>query len=361
MFGSYVIWANYADGSGKQVGQGDPMYCLQEAERLNEGLVSTTPVSDRQTPEMQVVTPGIRLDYGPEGWKDHKFGLPEDRWDRLGGLGFWIFGGGTGYGQAIATALAAAGAQVFLTGRRKSVLADAIDAMRRNDIPISNCHIVPADINDLEALAAAAVQIRQSPGANVHGIVSCAALPQHRTSPWPLAEMPGEHWQTMLSTNVTGQLNAFRAALPLMEDQGQMRMVYFTSEAGWANTEGVGPYNVTKAALNSLVMSLAQENAVRYPDAVVQINVLDPGEARTEMNQGSSIRPYAAVPMTLALLSQPTPGPNGRFFHRDGRHLGFAYAKAWPASLFDENASASIDLRRPHIFRRILHRVLGHR
>ena len=33
--------------------------------------------------------------------------------------------------------------------------------------------------------------------------------------------------------------------------------------------------------------------------------------------------------MALALLSHPPGGPNGRFFHRDGRHLAFAHAQPW--------------------------------
>jgi hypothetical protein len=52
-----------------------------------------------------------------------------------------------------------------------------------------------------------------------------------------------------------------------------------------------------------------------------------PGEARSEMNQTSTASPYTAVAMTLALLSHPAAGPNGRFYARDGRHLEFAYAK----------------------------------
>ena len=47
------------------------------------------------------------------------------------------------------------------------------------------------------------------------------------------------------------------------------------------------------------------------------------------MNQGSAISPYTVVPMTLALLSHPFGGPNGRFFHRDGRHFAFGYAEPY--------------------------------
>ena len=75
--------------------------------------------------------------------------------------------------------------------------------------------------------------------------------------------------------------------------------------------------------------------AAANPQADVQVNVLVPGEAATEMNRGSSISPFALVSMALVLLSHPPAGPNGRFFHRDGRHLSFGYAGAYGRSLLD--------------------------
>ena len=57
----------------------------------------------------------------------------------------------------------------------------------------------------------------------------------------------------------------------------------------------------------------------------IQMNALIPGEARTEMNRGSTQSPYKVVSMALILLSHPRGGPNGRFFHRDGRHFGLGY------------------------------------
>ena len=141
--------------------------------------------------------------------------------------------------------------------------------------------------------------------------------------------MTPEQWNRVIGTNVTGSWIICRAAVPDMLAAGSCRVVLLTSEAGWAFTPGVGAYNVSKSALNNLGASLAAECAARYPAADVQINVLIPGEARTEMNQGSTISPYTVVPMTLALLSHPPGGPNGRFFHRDGRHFAFAYAEAY--------------------------------
>jgi NAD(P)-dependent dehydrogenase (short-subunit alcohol dehydrogenase family) len=140
-------------------------------------------------------------------------------------------------------------------------------------------------------------------------------------------------WDQLLRTNLTASLLAARAVLPLMARSKIARIVFLTSEAGWANTAGVAPYNISKAALNSLGMCLAADAGASFVDTDVQINLLNPGEARTEMNQGSGASPFSAVPMTLLLLSHPDGGPNGHFFHRDGRHLSFGYSEPFQRSL----------------------------
>jgi NAD(P)-dependent dehydrogenase (short-subunit alcohol dehydrogenase family) len=119
-----------------------------------------------------------------------------------------------------------------------------------------------------------------------------------------------------------------------MKTGGAVRVLFITSEAGWAFTPGVGLYNVSKAALNNLAGSLAAEYEAAFPDIDIQMNSLAPGEARTEMNQHSTDSPYAVASMALILLSHPPNGPNGKFFHRDGRHLPFTYASAYDKTLW---------------------------
>jgi NAD(P)-dependent dehydrogenase (short-subunit alcohol dehydrogenase family) len=269
------------------------------------------------------------LEYGDyRAWKSHHFGLPLPRWQAFAGKVIWVTGAGTGFGAAIATILAAAGARPVLSGRRRDRLEAARDGMRALDIDPAGILIVPCDVRDEQQLQAAVGQIEADAGA-LHGLVICAALPQRGAGSWPLSDMPRDTWDAMIATNVTAPWLSARTALPVMLRSQAARIVLLTSEAGWADTPGFGPYNLTKAALNSLGASLAAELAARHGDADIQVNVLNPGEAKSEMNQGSTVSPYAAVAMTLALLSHPPGGPNGRFFARDGRHLEFAYAKAW--------------------------------
>lgn len=282
-------------------------------------------------------TPGILQDTDPHAWREHRFGLPHARWAALAGRTFWITGGGTGYGQALATALAAARATVFVSGRRPDKLAETVEAAKILAGTGEHVIALPCDITDPAAIEAVAKAIAAR-GA-LFGIVNNAALPEPPHGAQPLLQTTTDEWHRLFATNLTGAWLVTRAAVPYMERSGTLRALFVTSEAGWAFTAGMGPYNVSKAALNSLGAGFATECAAAYPGLDVQMNVLVPGEAATEMNRGSAISPYAIVSMALALLSHPPSGPNGCFFHRDGRHLAFAYAAAYERSLFEPDAT----------------------
>src|SRR5436190_3969781 len=73
---------------------------------------------------MVFATPGICQGAEPQNWREHHFGLSPPSWAALARKRFWVIGAGTGFGQAIAVALALAGARVFLTGRRAAKLAE---------------------------------------------------------------------------------------------------------------------------------------------------------------------------------------------------------------------------------------------
>lgn len=288
-------------------------------------------------PDDQVLsTPGILQHVDPRSWREHHFGLSQARWSRLEGSSFWITGAGTGYGRSIALALAAAGAQVFLTGRREEKLRETLDEGVSLGINVDRCVLVVADIS-LESDLARAVEVISQHVLHLYGLVNCAALPQPNVGSHPLTDQNLDAWSELFTTNVTAQWLTSRAAMPLMANGNSIRIIFMSSEAGWAATPGFGPYNISKSAVNTLGASLAAECSEHFPGHDVQVNVLVPGEARTEMNLGSTESPYSVVSMTLTLLSHPPRGPNGCFFHRDGRHLTFGYSSAYMKDLLVDN------------------------
>ena len=220
---------------------------------------------------------------------------------------------------------------MFISGRRKSKLIESLDEMKTLSIPTRDCHVVECDITQPSEIKSACSNVI-SLSDSLYGLVNNAALPSSG-SRYPLQENSLDDWEKMLRTNVTGHWLLTKEIFPHMHKGGELRVLFMTSEAGWASTAGFGLYNVSKAALNNLATSMAAEYLSRYPDLDLQMNVLDPGEAKTEMNQESQNSPYSVVSMALVLLSHSKNGPNGRFFHRDGRHLSFAHTQAYGKKL----------------------------
>lgn len=268
----------------------------------------------------------------PKKWREHFFGLPPERWKRLSSQAFWITGAGTGYGRSMACALAAAGAHVFLTGRRVEKLQESLEEISSVGISTEKCYLMPADITREDEILKACGRIKSS-CSGLNGLVNNAAIPSKPGSKYPLRDDPVEYWDRMMATNLKAPWLLTRTIFPHMLTSGEVRVLFITSGAGWADTPGFGMYNVSKTALNSLGQSMAREYTACYPDADIQMNIVSPGEARTEMNQGSTVSPYSIVSIVLLLLSHPKGGPNGKFFYQDGRHLQFCYTKPYKKSL----------------------------
>jgi len=282
-----------------------------------------------------MTTQGVLQDPDPRDWKRHRYGLSAERWNFLKDRSYWITGAGTGFGRALAVALTCAGAHVFLSGRRPEKLSETVDEVRSVEASAALLHVLPVDLTDSYQVDEASRYVTRH-CAVLCGLINNAALPQQGQLRWPLQEASRDFWDRIFHLNVTAQWYITKSILPHMTKGSEVKILFITSEAGWAFTPGFGQYNVTKAALNSLGACLAAECADRYPNVDVQINVLVPGEAKTEMNQGSDMSPYSIVSMALMLLSHPAGGPNGKFFHRDGRHLGFGYSLPYDRPLIAE-------------------------
>ena len=295
------------------------------------GIAPTPDGIDKDAAGGTVLTLGVRQKADPAKWREHFYGLPPSRWERLRAKRFWITGAGTGYGRSMAVALAAAGAQISISRRRREKLIETVEEMKSFSISTAGCRMLECDITDPGDVRAACSQVAGL-GNPLYGLINSAALPSSG-KPCPLQQDTREEWDRLLLTNVTAQWFLTREIFPHMRKGGGLRVLFLTSEAGWASTPGFGPYNISKSALNSLAASMAAEYASSFPDLDVQVNTLVPGEAKTEMNQDSDESPYSIVSMAMMLLSHPKGGPNGKFFHRDGRHLRFAYSEPYGRSL----------------------------
>lgn len=268
----------------------------------------------------------------------HRFGLSLRKWQRLSGLSAIVTGAGTGYGQVIAVALAGAGVQVTLIGRRRHKLEDT--ARKCNELAGAAIEprVCAVDLCDTNAVLPVLDRLERD-AEKPALLVNSAALPCRREDPsvLPLFSFGIEEWDRLIRTNVTAPWFLSKEFIKRFHRRSPIRIVNLTSGAGWASKGSVGPYNVSKSALNNLTMSMAEEARLQFPDADIQINALNPWEARTEMNRGSPHPPEKVLPMTLLLLAQAAGGPSGYFFCRDGEHHRFNDAKAFEKDLAFES------------------------
>jgi NAD(P)-dependent dehydrogenase (short-subunit alcohol dehydrogenase family) len=88
-------------------------------------------------------------------------------------------------------------------------------------------------------------------------------------------------FQGMFEVNLYSTFYLLRAAIPLMRKTGDGRIVAIGSRAAVDPGAGVGAYSASKAAMVSLIRTVAQENK----DAGITANVILPGTMDTPANR----------------------------------------------------------------------------
>jgi 2-hydroxycyclohexanecarboxyl-CoA dehydrogenase len=185
---------------------------------------------------------------------------------RLEGRKALVTGGASGIGAAIATRLAAEGAEVWVGD---------IDAAGAELVAgeISG-HALELDVTRLEAARAAVEEIGvpdilvNNAGTDEFGFFTY-------TTP--------EQWDRVLSINLGGVLNCTHAALPAMQQAGYGRIVSISSEAGRVGSKGSAVYSAAKGAIIAFMKAIARENA-RYG---VTANSIAPGPIETPLLMGA--------------------------------------------------------------------------
>ena len=96
-----------------------------------------------------------------------------------------------------------------------------------------------------------------------------------------LADTPVEGWDRMMDLNVKSAYLVARAAIPRMVSGGGGSLVFVSSRASREGRAGHPAYAVSKAALNVLVESIADE----YRKQGIRANAVMPGTIDTETNR----------------------------------------------------------------------------
>ncbi|HEX9940582.1 MAG TPA: glucose 1-dehydrogenase [Thermoanaerobaculia bacterium] len=185
-----------------------------------------------------------------------------------------VTGASRGIGEAIAGALAGAGARLVLASRKLEgvqAVADRIRAEGGEAIAVA-CHTGrPAEV---EALAAKA---KEAFG-GVDVLINNAATSPHFG---PLLDAEESQWDKTFEVNVKGYVHAVRACVPLMRERGGGAIVNVASVAGMVPHGGLGVYGVSKAAVLMLTKTLAVELA---RDGI-RVNAIAPGLIQTRFSE----------------------------------------------------------------------------
>jgi NAD(P)-dependent dehydrogenase (short-subunit alcohol dehydrogenase family) len=183
---------------------------------------------------------------------------------RLGGKIAVVTGATSGIGLATAKVFVAAGAKVYITGRRQDVLDKAVAEIGGD---VTGIRADSASIADLEALFA---QVKAEAG-RIDVLYTAAG----GGSMLPLGQITEEQVDDTFDRNVKGVIFTVQKALPLMGKGGSI--ILTGSTAGTEGTAAFSVYSASKAA----VRNLARSWALDLKDSGIRVNVVSPGATRT--------------------------------------------------------------------------------
>ncbi|HEU5018831.1 MAG TPA: SDR family oxidoreductase [Pseudolabrys sp.] len=195
-----------------------------------------------------------------------------------------VTGAGTGVGKAVAVALAKAGYNLVLAGRRPEPLEETARAVKAAG---TQALVVPTDVSKRESIVALFDKLKSSFGRldvlfNNAGIGAPAV---------PLEDLPYETWQNVVATNLTGMFLCTQEAIKIMKAQDPRggRIINNGSISAHAPRPFSVAYTATKHAVTGLTKSTSLD-CRKYDICCGQIDIGNAASPLTErMVQGEGV------------------------------------------------------------------------
>ncbi|HZF96605.1 MAG TPA: SDR family NAD(P)-dependent oxidoreductase [Allosphingosinicella sp.] len=184
-----------------------------------------------------------------------------------------VTGASRGIGAATAEALAAAGAHVVLTARTAE---DLEKVEERIHAAGGSATIAPLDLLDGDSVGRLAAAVRGRWEALDVLVLNAATLGTLTSVP----AIDGKEFARVLTLNVVAQQAMIAAFDPMLRQSAGAALLAVTSSVGAHPRAYWGAYGASKAALETLVLSYADE--VRNTTAI-RTAIVDPGATRTVM------------------------------------------------------------------------------
>jgi NADP-dependent 3-hydroxy acid dehydrogenase YdfG len=161
-----------------------------------------------------------------------------------------VTGASSGIGKAIALALAAQGAGLYLAARRKELLETTGKEAHAFGAHTHACSLDLTKDEDICGLAKTLA--RQAGGVNI--LVLCGGAIGHG----PLEKAPLADLDLMYRSNVRGHYALIQAMLPLLR-KAHGQIVFVNSSAGLRSPANAGQFSATQHAFRSIADSLRDE------------------------------------------------------------------------------------------------------
>jgi NAD(P)-dependent dehydrogenase (short-subunit alcohol dehydrogenase family) len=184
-----------------------------------------------------------------------------------------ITGASRGIGHASALALAKAGAHVVAVARTEGGLTELDDEIRAATGQPAT--LVPMDITAGDSLDQLGLALHQRFG-RVDILVHAAAMLGPMT---PMSHLEPNHWDKVVALNLTASYRVIRSFEPLLKASDAGRAIFLTTGRVAQPKAFWGPYGVTKAGMEHMVRTWADE----LEQTKVRAVLLSPGPMRTKM------------------------------------------------------------------------------
>ena len=236
-----------------------------------------------------------------------------------------VSGGSKGIGKAIAMKLAQADANVVICSRKKENLDSAVNEAESNGLTL-----IPIECNTSNNESIQSVvdhTLEKFNGVDIL-VNNAAANPYYG----PILNSEDSHWDKIFDVNVKGYFNFAKACSKTMIDNNSGKIINVASIAAKTPLEGLGVYNISKAAVVMLTKVLAKE----LGEYNINVNTLAPGLIKTDFSkalwenedthnkivksipQGKMGSPDDISGMALYLASEASDFVTGSIFTVDG-------------------------------------------
>jgi NAD(P)-dependent dehydrogenase (short-subunit alcohol dehydrogenase family) len=184
-----------------------------------------------------------------------------------------VTGASRGIGRASALALAKAGAHVVAVARTEGGLTELDDEIRASTGAPAT--LVPMDIADGDGLDQLGLALHQRFG-RLDVLVHAAAILGPVT---PVSHIEPKQWERVVAVNLTATYRLIRGFEPLLKAAEAGRAIFLTTGLAARPQAFFGPYGMTKAGLENMVRTWADE----LEQTKVRAALLSPGPMRTKM------------------------------------------------------------------------------